>query len=52
MLYYQLGFGFLTFETEESVDQVCQLHYVILDGKKVILYINSFSIMLLRVIVT
>jgi len=30
------GFGFLTFESEESVDRCCSEHYVNINGKQVL----------------
>ena len=30
-----IGFGFLTFETDEAVDSVCSEHYVVISNKKV-----------------
>ena len=34
-LYLYLGFGFLTFDTEDSVDQVVQEHFIQINGKQV-----------------
>ncbi|ESO86970.1 hypothetical protein LOTGIDRAFT_128010, partial [Lottia gigantea] len=39
------GFGFLTFESEDSVDKVCAEHYIEIQGKKVKKHL-SFSISL------
>ena len=30
------GFGFLTFESEEGVDRVCNEHYIFINGKQVL----------------
>ena len=30
-----VGFGFLTFESEEGVDRVCNEHYIFINGKQV-----------------
>ena len=35
---YTIGFGFLTLETDEAVDQLCRERYVNIGGKKVILF--------------
>lgn len=43
VLNFILGFGFLTFESEDSVDQVCSEHFVQIGGKKVT-SITHFSI--------
>lgn len=32
----QIGFGFLTFESEDAVDQVCAEHFININGKQVL----------------
>ena len=36
-----IGFGFLTFESEEAVDRCCSEHYVSINGKQVYSIINT-----------
>ena len=35
-----LGFGFLTFETEQCVDNVCGEHFIYINGKQVKVYLE------------
>ncbi len=42
LLLWSLGFGFLSFESEESVDSVCQQQYVEVAGKKVKSHFTAF----------
>lgn len=37
MPYIWLGFGFLSFDSEEAIDKVVAEHYVNINGKQVIL---------------
>ena len=41
-MYVCIGFGFVELDSEDDVDRFCEMQYITINGKKVLIYIHTY----------